>query len=286
MHSYAVLSTPRRANMVDDDYPSSTTVLASAAIIALTIALEIAVNSSAACISDLINQSKPTHHYVEAETQTSDLVTLQPPPRDSPLLRPLTSTAPEPELKSNQFYKNSPTPSLRANRLAAAMIIYTLLTTAFTLRIRETQQVGYVNWTFTTIVNILPFTSATLAFLRAFVDAVLVRWGKGLRSGCSGEGEGGCVWMPCLVVMGPLGVGWWVSQRVVAVVMGRRVVWGGRRKGKKRGRVEDVEMYGEERERLVGGDFGGEVGAGEGSGGLPAYEETVEEGVKIGREGI
>lgn len=272
--------------MANDGYPSTTTILSSMAIIFLTILTEILVNAKLTCSnlsSDGENEglaTTTTTQYMDAGSQTSPLVTTQPqfnaPRLNSPHLLKLDTPKPSPAPPMtcrNQCpgccHPAAP-PAMRANRLATAIILYALLTAAFALRMREIGQSDYVNWVFTLLVNVLPFTSASFAFLRAFVDALLVRWGGGLRYGFSEEDEGGCVWLPCMVVMAPVRVAWCVVGVGVAVLMGRwRVLWW---KRKEKVRVGDVERYGDENERLIGEDAGQESRDGEGSEALQAHE--------------
>lgn len=270
--------------------PSDTTIFCSMVIPPLTLLLEVLVNAKIICDcthsksnEENVANSPDTDHSAQAAL----LITEQPQPQADPQVELISADTiqdvPQATIAQQFTFCCLPnaSPPIRANRLAVAIIIYSLITTAFALRIRETQNDSATNWVFTVLVNIVPFSCASFAFLRAFVDAVLVRWSTGLNYG-TGDGW---MWMPCMPFFIVFGSGYTILECLkipIAAVMGdwELSTWTmSHNEGE--GTIEDVELQG-----LVD-DFDGMADEDDG---LPAYDEvTVSEGGvegKGGRDGV
>lgn len=148
-----------------------------------------------------------------------------------------------------------PSPFTRASRFVVSSFWMVPLCIAFAFRIKglempdypqrciDNVDVAYPNWIWISIINILPFTIACTAWLRALVDCVLVRWDTSLSLS---------VWPMALPIVGPVKlIGKTVNltrDAVLAAMVGRSE----RRK-------EDIEMHrGEEGTALVGNMDGDE----------------------------
>lgn len=212
-------------------------------------------------------------------------------------------------LSMNWCTENAPDPPLRASRFAMGLIIYAGILAAFIVRIRDARDQPYIpepcqeeiglegpDWTAIAFLNIIPFICATFALLRAFVDCVLVRWGKSL--GIFSTGTFAVPWPPCAPVLGILFVVVFVVVVALyllfecvripaALIMGRweASIWTAEfARGSENGNV-DEERRGEEGMGLVQNADGGENADGEGSEEPPAYDEAVESKVRGGNEG-
>ncbi|KAF2790700.1 hypothetical protein K505DRAFT_327389 [Melanomma pulvis-pyrius CBS 109.77] len=244
------------------------TVALTLIIIVLTFAIEAAVHSET---------KQPAHD--ESSRVEDTLATDASPSSDQ-------SDATETKAKSTRVWCNpNPSPSIRAHRLAHATILMIPLCIAFGFRIagiappdvrdgcREILK-PYMQTAWWAIIplNIIPFILASVAWIRAFVDCLLVRWGKTVGYLMEGE-EFRFGWPPCA----PL---FWVLIVALVPVMGlcalvkKSAVWIMGSPDVEGNATGDLELGGEERIRLVD-DFDG-AGSGEDEE-PPAYDTNWRE---------
>jgi hypothetical protein len=151
-------------------------------------------------------------------------------------------------------------PSLRARRLAIACALYPVILTVFTVRMADgTGPAGMYP------LAIIPFIAATFALFRAIVDCVLVRFNTGLTTEFGSKK--GWLWLPCMPVSAVVCVVYWMGKRGAGWIMGTGVDEG----------VVDGE--GEEMDGLINS---GEDEESEDGDRLPAYDEAVDGGGKMG----
>lgn len=165
--------------------------------------------------------------------------------------------------RSSEFCLHpNPAPHIRANRLIAAILLYTPVLTAFIMRVHDIndvyvrpacrQYVGNgINWWAVVSMNILPFIAASFSLIRTVVDCLLVRCGMGLESEVGSKENGVWTWTPCmpfyLVYVGVVGL----FTFPIACLMGRpsNGIWSMPVTGA--GIEEDLEMQSEETRGLV-----------------------------------
>ncbi|KAF2730236.1 hypothetical protein EJ04DRAFT_48492 [Polyplosphaeria fusca] len=84
---------------------------------------------------------------------------------------------------------SNPSPRLRMKRLIGASLAIIPVIITFGIRMDTVRSLAdkcspyygvELNWTFVVLFNIMPFIAASTAWLRAFVDCLLVRWNKSL----------------------------------------------------------------------------------------------------------
>lgn len=155
-------------------------------------------------------------------------------------------------------------PHTRATRLAIACILYPIILPLFIIRINDAthipdigkqcqQYIPPTNWPAISVLNILPFTCASLTFLSALVDCVLVRWNTGLPANFENfKAEKTWPWVLSMPLLGVVGVSTAIFEGLkvpIALVMGDKEIsaWtaGSRRYG------DEVELRGNEGLRLV-----------------------------------
>ncbi len=187
-------------------------ILCTIIIVWFTILLEVAVACGGCAINDGIDRTSPESAITlqEGLLRTST-VTEQPHSQPSLQLRApehqANDKAPDeaetkPAAVSNIWCLPNAPPRIRANRLIMALILYTAILTAFSIRMHDVVN-PYIspecnryfpassiprNWWFTVLLNILPFVTATFSFMRAVVDCYLVRWNSSLSWG-KGDGS-------------------------------------------------------------------------------------------------
>jgi hypothetical protein len=292
---------------LEKDDPSTTTVVCTIALIVLAVLIEVMVHISfdgtGGCrskdeeeaINLLSNPSAeasaiPNTTPVPEQPQREDGLQAEPhvASGDGAQTTPTTSRSKSTSNERSFCCIASPSPHTRATRLAFAMILYAGVLAAFILRIQEAMQRPYVdilctrfihpstpNWAAIAFLNVIPFACASVAFLRAVVDCLLVRSGTSLAY--EFDSKEGCGWMPCMPFMSVLAVGYLFFECVkvpVALLMGDREVslWTSKIKKKQTVVVDEIEMSGEETQGLIGGpDIEEELD----TDGLPTYNEVV-----------
>jgi hypothetical protein len=161
-------------------------------------------------------------------------------------------------------FNSDPSPAIRANRLTLATILIIPLCVAFGFRMADTvpPDVRYEceevikpllqpTWGAIIPLNIVPFVIASVAWIRAFVDCLLIRWRKSVQYLSNVEGSGITIgWPPFaplywafLVVLLPIGV--------IREFMKKGAVWMMGSPDIAESATEDIELGGEERVRLV-----------------------------------
>jgi hypothetical protein len=292
---------------LEKDDPSTTTVVCTMALIVLAVLIEVMVNISytgtAGCgskdeeeaiklLSDPSVEASAIPNTTPISEQPRREDGLQAEPHvasgDGAQATPTTSGSKSTSTKRSICCTASPSPHTRATRLAFAMILYAGVLAAFILRIQEAMQRPYVdilctrfihpstpNWTAITFLNIIPFVCASVAFLRAIVDCLLVRSGTSLTYDF--DSKEGCCWLPCIPFMSVLIVGYISFECVkvpIALLMGDREVslWTSKIKKKQTAVVDEIEMSGEEAQGLIGG---ADIDEEPDTDGLPTYNEVV-----------
>jgi hypothetical protein len=222
-------------------------------IIVLTFSIEAAVHSDVNATS---KKKKKTQSAQDEQPRSES-----PASGASPSSEESNATKDTTKGKSSWCNPN-PSPTIRANRLALATILIIPLCVAFGFRIADTAppDVRYEcreilkssmqpTWGAIIPLNIVPFIIASVAWMRAFVDCLLVRWGKTLQ--CINNVEGsGIGWPP----FAPL---FWGLVMVCLPIMGiwelvkKGAVWMMGSPDTAESATEDIELGGEERVRLV-----------------------------------
>lgn len=241
------------------------TVALTLIIIVLTIAIEVAVHSE-------VNPSSKNESSSVDDTPAS-------PSSDQ-------SDATKIKAKDTRSWCNpNPSPSIRAHRLTLATILIIPLCIAFGFRIADTAPPdvrygcreilkSYMQpaWWAIIPLNIIPLIFASFAWIRAFLDCLLVRWGKTLGYPKEGEGNG-IGWPPCapmflvlLVVLLPV-------MGICALVK-KGAIWIMESPDVEGSTTEDIELGGEERIRLVDDVDGAGIEDGEEP---PAYDANWRE---------
>jgi hypothetical protein len=271
---------------MESPLPEVRTVLCTIVIIVFTIALEVTVASKLGCCSSA------RHNSDSAPTQDAPTTTLAQ-PQSEPPLQAAVQVRQGPAPPSANKKRSLPSPLLRANRLAAAVLLFVPLVIAFSLRMADivtppvpptcrhrygSGNMPPPNWWAVALLNILPFVSACFALLRALVDALLVRWNTGLSPIRGGQIDGEFLWMPCMPFMLVGVLGYMVLQFIrwlITVMMGQpgSDIWG--RERVKEGDA-DVEMQGD-RVNLMDDmdDMDGNESVEGNVAGLPTYDEVV-----------
>ncbi|KAF2191848.1 hypothetical protein K469DRAFT_718902 [Zopfia rhizophila CBS 207.26] len=228
---------------ISDSAPSGKTVGLTFTIIILAILIEVVVHSEFVHDkpSTLPCQEDPPAVDPISESESSSGTPKEAPRTKTPILR---------------YCNPNPSVPVRAGRFIIATFLIGPICIAFANRIQEATHnypfycrfennvdIAKPNWWAITIFNILPFTCACLAWLRAFAECLIMRWNKSL---------GYKYWKVC---MPPQVIGWIV---IFPVVLVGTLLWfavmllmGFPAFGKK---AEDVEMeggQGEEEKLLV-----------------------------------
>ncbi|KAH6639082.1 hypothetical protein C7974DRAFT_126041 [Boeremia exigua] len=266
-------------------------VICTALMLYLTAFLEVAVHMNCCGTREDGERHDTSPDDTSQEALLSTIVAEQPRPQSTPqanlsqgntsdpstneeAAKPDPSKAPY-ALTCCVFCLPNPSPSVRANRLIIAILLYAAILTAFIIRVRNPEPNCYALGFF----NILPLCIASLSLLRAVIDCYLVRQGRSLTYVGQEGAEGWTTWPPCMAFFLPFwciraGLGWPIEW-LMGMPLGAR---------NRRAFVEeDIEMGGEETRGLVDGlDEDDSEGEGE-RGDPPAYEtEHNQNGVRIG----
>jgi hypothetical protein len=218
-------------------------------IIVLTISIEIAVHSEINSTSNNKKTQSAQDELSGSESPTSDA---------SPSNEESNTTKDMIKGKSNL----NPSATIRANRLTLATILIIPLCVAFGFRIADTALPNIRDdcreilkssiqfaWGWIIPLNIIPFIIASVAWIRAFIDCLLVRWERTLQYPNAVKGSG-IRWPPFaplfwifVVVRFPVMVFWQLVKKGAVWIMGSP--------NSAESATEDIELGGGERVRLV-----------------------------------
>ncbi|KAG9202539.1 hypothetical protein G6514_004277 [Epicoccum nigrum] len=286
------------------DAPSLRGIACSYLITLFAIFLELAVHSSLSCCNTTghgsdNNTSSTTNvpsHGVSTPVVVNEQPQLQVPPALNATQAELLADAQELEESEKKSEVTSgscvanPSPNIRANRLIFAFLLYTVVLSAFIVRIHEIDDPyispecrRYVwkgsipgpNWFAVVLTNIIPFIAATFSMIRTVVDCWLVRSGRGLTYVGQSGGEDWTTWPPCmpffLLFVGVRQAFTWP----IALLMNRPPISTGERYAILATVDGDIEMQGEEARRLID-DHSGDGSDYEGDNiDPPAYNDTI-----------
>ncbi|KAF2494974.1 hypothetical protein BU16DRAFT_51573 [Lophium mytilinum] len=227
--------------------PTFKTIALSFLVVVLTVAIEATVHSNVNATSE-----KKTPQSAQAAS-------------DAP-----------PSSNNSWWFNPKPSPNIRANRLTLATILFIPLCVAFGFRMAETAPPN-IRWECREILDIgptwgaiipltiVPFVIASVAWTRAFVDCLLIRWGKGLHypNNVAGSGIG---WPPVAPILLPLIYIWKFVKKATVWVMGSPDI--------AESVAGDIELGGEERVRLIDDFDEAEISEGEEP---PAYDGSLRE---------
>jgi hypothetical protein len=291
---------------VFSDDPTTTTVLCTIGIIALTLALEIIVHARFGSSGTKKATDEEQARDLLADTPTSlastSLVSEQPQPVGSLQAQPQDRDGQKDTKTAEDGSYCSPTPSshTRATRFAFAVIVYSAILILFITRMNEATNPFHEhpecaarvdlpppNYVVIAFLNVIPLICATSAFLRTLIDCLLARWGSGLRYEIGGKK--GWLWTPFMPLFSIGIVAYLALECVkipVALAMGDREVsmwtasniWG----SESGVRNEEVEMHGEETLGLVENVDGGDGSVVDGP---PAYDEVVVSNTSVSKGG-
>jgi uncharacterized membrane protein YhaH (DUF805 family) len=287
---------------IGSDWPSTRTVLSTMAIMALSLLLEVIVNTvppgptENAHGSESIEAAAPLA-LVPTSAPVQEVHAQQPQPES----RLQASAEQQPQLQTentNEYRREGDccpshvSPLMRANRLITALLFFVPLVAVFSLRVRdmgtpyirpecrayiEPSDVAPENMYTVVLLDFVPFIGGCFAVLRALVDVLLVRCDAGLGYGDGSKREREWIWLPCMPFMAVFGViylAWMCLKWPVALLMGRRI-WSEGEGLRERG--DDIEMQGEQARGLLNGEDENESGGGQegGAAGLPSYDKVV-----------
>lgn len=281
------------------DQPNIYTIVCSILIPLFTIFLELAVHSYLSCCNTIGNDSKNTNvssHGVSTPVVVNEQPQLQVPPTINATQAELPADAQELEEGKRKSQVTpacciaNPSPNIRANRFIVAVLLYTVVLSAFIVRIHDIDDPyirpecrRYVpkssipgpNWFVVVLYNIIPFIAATFSMIRTVVDCWLVRSGRGLKYAGQSSGEDWTTWPPCMPFF-LLFVG--VRQAFrwpIALLMNRPLSSAGQQYDRVATVDGDVEMQGEEARRLVDDHDGDRSDYEEDDADPPAYNVAI-----------
>lgn len=292
---------------IDDNGPNTTTVVCTLLILVFTVVLEMAAHSYMNCCSTIRDEDV----YI-ALGKTPDEEELLPPvvveqpqleatpradvPQNGISETEATETRPEAVKKKPRPPPDcctccipKPPPNVRANRLIAAVFLYTVVVTAFSIRINgivnpyisphcrtyfTDVNVAGPNWWAVGLLNILPLVIATLSLLRTVVDCFLVRWGRSLKYIGQDGVDDWTTWpmcMSCFLVFVCIRE---VSRLPITLLMGMPRGSARPRRSRQTRIAEDIELGGPETRGLADGvdddsDYEGEESD------PPAYSDAI-----------
>jgi hypothetical protein len=263
------------------DQPNIYTIVCSILIPLFTVFLELAVHSPLSCCNTIGNDSdnktsnactNVSSHGVSTPVVVNEQPQLQVPPTLNATQAELLADAQQLEEWKRKSQVTpacciaNPPPNIRANRFIVAVLLYTVVLSAFIVRIHDIDDPyirpacrPYVwkgsipgpNWFVVVLYNIIPFVAATFSMIRTVVDCWLVRSGRGLKYAGQSGGEDWTTWPPCMPFF-LLFVG--VRQAFrwpIALLMNRPLGFVGARYDRVATVDGDIEMQGEEARRLV-----------------------------------
>jgi hypothetical protein len=191
----------------------------------LTIAIECVVNLSSKPMSKTTTESqRPQNSPSEIDAPAPDATdhlahsTTEPTHIDASDVSPSVEQIKSTKASTTAWCETHPSPSTRARRLTKSTILLIPICLVLGFRIADATSLNirdecmrYLasslrpNWWAITILNIVPFIIAIVAWLRALIDCLLARWGKGLRYPAEDFSYLG--WPPCAPVLFVIMVG-------------------------------------------------------------------------------
>ncbi|KAJ4993390.1 hypothetical protein SVAN01_00938 [Stagonosporopsis vannaccii] len=298
---------------IDDRGPTTTTVICTLLVLFFTFVLEFAVHSYMNCCNTIKDEDVYTvlGRVPDEEELLPPVVLEQPQPETAPRAdvpqndiseSDAIEAQPEPAQKKPPPRPDcctccvrNPSPNIRANRFIAAVFLYAIILTAFSIRIDNivnpyispscqryfsNEDVAGPNWWAVGILNILPLVIASLSVLRTVIDCFLVRWGRGLKYVGQDGADDWTTWPMCMSFFLVFVCIREAARLPITLLMGvPRASLHSRRTQM----AEDIEMGGEETRGLAGGvdedsDYEGDEG------GPPAYKDAIhgQQGARTG----
>lgn len=289
------------------DQPNIYTIVCSILIPLFTIFLELAVHSYLSYCNTIGNDSKNTNvssHGVSTPVVVNEQPQLQVPPAINATQAELLADAQELEEWKRKSQVTpacciaNPSPNIRANRFIVAVLLYTVVLSAFIVRIHDIDDPyirpecrRYVpkssipgpNWFVVVLYNIIPFVAATFSMIRTVVDCWLVRSDRGLKYAGQSSGEDWTTWPPCMPFF-LLFVGVRQAFRLpIALLMNRPLSSAGQRYDRVATVDGDIEMQGEEARRLVDDHDGDKSDYEEDDADPPAYNVAIHNQGDVGK---
>ena len=286
------------------DFPSLRGIVCSYIITFFAIFLELAVHSSMRCCSttghdsdnNTFSATNVPSHGASTPVVVNEQPQLQVPPALHATQAEVLAEAQELEesgrksgVKSGNCVPN-PSPNIRANRFIFAFLLYTVVLSAFIVRIHEIDD-PYIspecrrwvwkgsipgpNWFAVVLFNIIPFIAATFSMIRTAVDCWLVRSGRSLKYVGQSDGEVWTTWPPCMPFYLLFEGVRWAFRWPIAFLMNRPLSSAGERYDRVATVDGDIEMQGEEVRGLLDDHDGDESDYEGDNAGPPAYDDAI-----------